>query len=282
MIVFKHIQPLQIHLAKLKEQGLTIGFVPTMGALHKGHLSIIQQSLKANDITVCSIFVNPTQFNDKADFEKYPITIESDIKQLVSTGCSILFLPSADEIYPADFDQKQNFNLGYLETILEGAYRAGHFQGVAMVVKRLLEIVQPHELFLGRKDLQQCKVLQHMVYTEKIPVQITEAPTLREASGLAMSSRNQRLTEVDKEKATAIYKSIVFIKANLLKLNIDELKRQAAQMLTDAGFDKIDYIDIIDSETLLPVTAYSSNQKITAIVAAFIGGVRLIDNMELT
>lgn len=281
MIVFKLIKPLQDHLAKLKKQGLKLGFVPTMGALHKGHISIMQQSTKANDITVCSIFVNPTQFNDKSDFEKYPVTIESDIKQLVSAGCNILFLPSADEVYPQDFDKKQHFDLGYLETILEGAYRAGHFQGVAMVVKRLLEIVQPHELFLGRKDLQQYKVLQHMVKEYRVPVKITVADTLREENGLAMSSRNQRLSDAEKEKATVIYKAMQFVKANLLKLNIDELKQRASQMILDAGFEKIDYVDIIDSETLLPVTVFSSNQKITAIIAAFIGGVRLIDNMEV-
>ncbi len=280
MIVFKKNKALQSHIKKLKDKGLKVGFVPTMGALHRGHTSIIERSVAENEITVCSIFVNPTQFNDKKDFEKYPITIEADIQKLEAAGCNILFMPSADEIYPSDFEKK-HFELGYLETILEGTHRPGHFQGVAMVVKRLLEIVQPEVLYLGKKDLQQCKVLQYMAITEKLPVAIREADTLREESGLAMSSRNQRLSETDKEKATAIYKSMVFIKENINTKTISELQTQAESMLAEAGFDNIDYVAIIDTSTLKEVINVNEHNKISVAVAAFLNGVRLIDNMEV-
>jgi pantoate--beta-alanine ligase len=249
-----------------------------MGALHQGHISLIEKSKSENDITICSIFINPTQFNNPNDFEKYPITIESDIEQLELNGCDILFMPSIDDIYPENF-QKSNFELGYLDTILEGKHRAGHFQGVCMVVKRLLEIVHCDILYLGQKDYQQCMVIKKMVLDLKIPVQIKISPTIREENGLAMSSRNKRLNEGEKESAMAIFEVLCFLKENIFERKIDDLKEKSIEKLTAKGFD-VDYIEITD-KILRRIKTAEKKETIVALIAATIGEVRLIDNMIL-
>ena len=197
MVLLKNATDLYNYLDSQRKNHISIGFVPTMGALHEGHLSLLAKSKKENSITVCSIFINPTQFNDPLDFEKYPVTIEQDIQKLDSIDCDILFLPSVDEIYPDGLNYNIHFALGELETIWEGKYRPGHFQGVCLVVKRLLEIVQPDMLFLGQKDFQQCKVIAKLIeilnFEKKIALII--CPTMREPDGLAMSSRNMRLSD---------------------------------------------------------------------------------------
>ena len=200
-----------------RKQGKKYGFVPTMGALHAGHISLINDSKKASDLTVCSIFVNPTQFNDPKDFEKYPITIEKDIAMLEAAGCDILFLPEVAEMYPGGTSTSIHYELGYLETILEGHYRPGHFQGVCMIVHRLLDIVKPDNLYIGQKDYQQSMVIKKLIELTgmKELVDLNISPTLREAGGLAMSSRNMRLTEQERVKATAIYKTLHLIKEQL-------------------------------------------------------------------
>jgi len=279
MILFKRPDDLIDFIQKKRNSFLKIGFVPTMGALHQGHISLIEKSKSENDITICSIFINPTQFNNPNDFEKYPVTIETDIEQLELNGCDILFMPSVDDIYPKNF-QKSNFELGYLDTILEGKHRAGHFQGVCMVVKRLLEIVHCDILYLGQKDYQQCMVIKKMVMDLKIPVQIKISPTIREENGLAMSSRNKRLNDSEKNAALVIYEVLCFLKENIFENEIDYLKEKSIEKLTANGFD-VDYVEITD-EILKPIKKAEKKETIVALIAATIGEVRLIDNMILS
>jgi pantoate--beta-alanine ligase len=278
MIIFKRPDDLINFIQKKRKSLLKIGYVPTMGALHQGHISLIANSKSENDLTICSIFINPTQFNNPNDFEKYPVTIEADIEQLELNGCDILFMPSVNDIYPENF-QKSNFELGYLDTILEGKHRAGHFQGVCMVVKRLLEIVHCDILYLGQKDYQQCMVIKKMVTDLNIPVEIKISPTIREENGLAMSSRNKRLNDDEKEAALVIFEVLFFLKENIFVREIDDLIEKSIKKLTAKGFD-IDYIEITD-EILNPIKNAEKKDTIVALIAASIGDVRLIDNMML-
>ncbi len=281
MILFKTIEALQTHLHKQKNKGYTTGFVPTMGALHHGHLSLIGMSKAKCDITICSIFVNPTQFNDSKDFDKYPITIENDIRLLEQAQCDILFLPSANEIYPQGTTLTSTYDLGFLETILEGKFRPNHFQGVCQVVHTLLDIVAPNKLFLGQKDYQQCMVIQQLIALTGIKTQLIIGATLRETSGLAMSSRNMRLTEEDKKKAEIIYQSLQYINKNINKKGQDELIATVTNSLYNNGFEIVDYVAICDANTLALVTNIDTNTPKVVLIAAFLNGVRLIDNMLL-
>ncbi|HRI21658.1 MAG TPA: pantoate--beta-alanine ligase [Panacibacter sp.] len=258
-----------------------MGFVPTMGALHSGHLSLINKSRTGGNITVSSIFVNPTQFNDKKDYDKYPVTIENDILLLNKVHTDILFLPSVTEIYPNGLTPAKEYNLGYLEKILEGFYRPGHFQGVCRVVHRLLEIIQPDDLYMGQKDYQQCLVVQKLIDTYQLQTRLHIIATEREDNGLAMSSRNLRLSGPAKEKATAIYKTLNFIKQHISTLSLNELKETAASMIINGGFQKLDYVEICDAKTLMPVKEFNDKTKFVALAAAFIDDVRLIDNLLL-
>ena len=282
MVLFKKATDLRKWLDAQLKKGSSIGFVPTMGALHTGHISLVEMSKKGNPITVSSIFVNPTQFNDPRDFEKYPITIEKDIAMLEAAGCDVLFLPSVKEMYPDGMKPAMHYNLGYLETILEGKFRPGHFQGVCMVVNRLLEIVQPNNLYLGQKDYQQCmvitKLIELMNQQHKITVNI--CPTLREAYGLAMSSRNMRLKENERKTAATIYQSLSFIKENLPRMGIADLKSHAEAMLEKAGF-RVDYVEIAEAKNLTAIDQWNGKEKLVSVIAAFLNEVRLIDNMLL-
>jgi len=279
MIIFKHAQSLAKHILTLHEKGQTIGFVPTMGALHNGHLSLINQSRTTCSSTVCSIFINPTQFNDPKDFEKYPVTIENDILLLERAGTDILFLPSVAEIYPAGLTSPIHYELGYLENILEGFYRPGHFQGVCQVVHTLLKIVVPDYIFLGQKDYQQCMVIQKLISLFSLPVILKPGDTLREADGLAMSSRNLRLSPASRQKAVAVYQALNYIKMHIKTTDIQQLKQDAIQIIEQAGFNKIDYVEICDAATLLPVEEAGNGKPLVVLAAAFLDGVRLIDNI---
>jgi pantoate--beta-alanine ligase len=282
MILFKKTTDLHQWLANQRKKGLQIGFAPTMGALHRGHISLLQHSKKENDITVSSIFVNPTQFNDPKDFEKYPITLEADICMLEEAGCDALLLPSVEEMYPNGLQPAMHYPLGFLETVFDGKFRPGHFQGVCMVVHRLLEIVEPHHLYLGQKDYQQCMVITKLTELIKMDskIKVKVCPTLREADGLAMSSRNMRLTAEERKMAPVIFQSLTFIKENLVKGDTTQLLEKAKTTLTKAGF-KIDYLDIVDSKTLASVDHWNGEQKLTVLVAAFLNQIRLIDNTQL-
>jgi len=282
MILFKKAGALQIWLDKQREKSLKLGFVPTMGALHNGHISLINASKKVNHITVCSIFVNPTQFNNAADFDKYPITIKQDILQLEKAGCDVLFLPSVEEIYPNGLTIEKKYDLGNLEKILEGAFRPGHYQGVCMVVDRLLKIVLPDNLYLGQKDFQQCMVITKLIELIglKEKVAITICSTLREKDGLAMSSRNMRLNENERRNAPAIFQTLSFIKSNVDKISPSFLRKQAVDMLEEVGF-KVDYVEIADSATLKTIEDWTDSKKTIALIAAYDNEIRLIDNMFL-
>ena len=280
MILIKKTAHLAAMLSGNRNLQHTVGFVPTMGALHAGHLSLLAASKQANQLTLASIFVNPAQFNDQKDFEKYPVTIEKDIEMLVAAGCDALFLPSVQEMYPQGWEQPQHYALGYLETLLEGKYRPGHFQGVCRVMNRLLDLVQPDNLYMGQKDYQQCMVVSRLLSIMDATAQLHTCPTLREADGLAMSSRNTRLTTGERKNAVAIYNTLMFIKNNILAGDTAALITSSENMLAQNNF-RIDYVAIADAQTLEPVTRWDGIQQIVALIAAFQNEVRLIDNMLL-
>lgn len=281
MILFKTIVELEKYLIKERTANKSIGFVPTMGALHPGHISLIKTAQEQSQLVVCSIFVNPTQFNDLADYQQYPITIEKDIYMLEQAGCDVLLLPSVQEMYP-DETHKKHYELGSLEQLLEGKYRPGHFQGVCQVVNRLLEIVKPTLLFLGRKDYQQCMVIEKLIKLTDSYTRLFIVPTMRETSGLAMSSRNLRLSEIDKDKAKAIFTTLNWIKEHLSPGSVGILIKEAESRLMDAGFERIDYISIAHAKTLEPIEIWDGATPLVALAAAFLSGVRLIDNIPLT
>lgn len=281
MIVLTKANALREHLAAARDNGDTVGFVPTMGALHRGHISLIQASKAATSQTVCSIFVNPAQFNDPNDYKKYPITIEKDMEMLTEQGTDILFLPEVDEVYPDGFKNLEQYGLGYLETVFEGRYRPGHFQGVCQVMERLLRMVQPDDLFMGQKDYQQCMVVKRLLELIEMQTNFHVCATVREADGLAMSSRNMRLNEAARQKAVTIYQALKQTKEQLKPGDISGLTDRAVQMLTSRGF-KVDYFGIADANTLEPLTHWQPPRQVVAVAAAFLDDVRLIDNMLLT
>jgi len=257
--------------------GKTIGFVPTMGALHDGHLSLIAQSKKENDLTLCSIFVNPAQFNDWNDYLKYPVTLESDILKLTGVNCDVLYLPSMDEMYPEGNPQLKKFDLGEWENILEGADRPGHFQGVVNVVDRLLNKIQPDKMYLGQKDYQQVMILKKLLQIENRKLKIVMCPIVREADGLAMSSRNVRLNAEDRQNATGIHRILLFVKEKYKNNSIDSLENIATESLNKIPNAKVAYFNILDAEKLQPVNA--DTKKTIALTAVVISGTRLLDNM---
>ena len=277
MIIFKKRIDISNYIVNHKKTSGKIGFIPTMGALHKGHISLIEASKKTDTLTICSIFVNPTQFNNKADFEKYPVTIEKDIDLLEKAGCNVLFLPSVEEIYPADSSTTLPYELGFIETVLDAKYRPGHFQGVCNVVQRLLDIVQPNTIYLGQKDYQQCMVIKKLTELIQSPTQIIICPTLRESDGLAMSSRNMRLTSVERMKAVKISEVLLFIKQEIKPGNLQDLKQRCINYLTNEGYN-VDYVEIADATNLTLLQNWDGKTKLVALVAAFLNEVRLIDN----
>lgn len=282
MILFKKTNDLIKHLDNQRILGKKIGFVPTMGALHEGHLSLVRLSKAATNLTICSIFVNPTQFNDPADFEKYPITTDKDIALLLTAGCDLLFLPAVSEMYPEGIMGKPEYDLGDMETLLEGKFRPGHFQGVCQVVHQLLAQVNPHDLFLGQKDYQQCMVIDRLMQQTgfKETVKLHICPTLRETDGLAMSSRNRRLNDSDRKKAASIFRTLSYLKQQLHTGSLDALLQTASDQLEQEGF-RTDYLVVADAASLQPVSTWDGSQKLVALVATFLGGVRLIDNLPL-
>ncbi len=278
MVIFKKKKDLEDFLQKRRKNGATIGFVPTMGALHKGHISLINTSKFKNTLTVCSIFVNPTQFNNSTDFEKYPNTLEIDINLLEQNECDVLFLPSTVEIYPAGVLHLPQYKLGFLETILEGKYRPGHFQGVCQIVHLLLLAVQPTTLYIGQKDFQQCLVIKKLIEITQQKVDVIICETLRESDGLAMSSRNMRLNDGERIKAVKIYEVLSEIKKNIKPGNLLNLKEQLNKILSAHGFS-VDYVEIVSTDTFEILENWDGKQKIVALVAAYINQIRLIDNM---
>lgn len=280
MIIVKEAKTLDRYILQEKAKGSVIGFVPTMGALHRGHLALIERSRQHAGFTVCSIFVNPTQFNNAGDFRRYPNVIEKDIALLAEAGTDMLYLPSVEEIYPGGTDGLEQYELGYLETVLEGQYRPGHFQGVCLVMQRLLSMVRPHRLLMGLKDYQQCMVVKRLLQLMRSDIEFIACPTIREPDGLAMSSRNMRLSPEDRKKAPAIYRALDYIKKELRAGELTGLKAKAGQQLTEAGF-KVDYTEIAHAETLQIMDSWNGKDPLVALVAAFLNEVRLIDNMVI-
>jgi pantoate--beta-alanine ligase len=278
MIIHQRAEKLHNHLQEQREKGLTIGFVPTMGALHEGHISLIREAIAQSDSVVCSIFVNPTQFNDPKDFAKYPTTLGSDLDLLYRAGVAAVFVPTVEDIYPHGTTVENSFNLGGLDKRIEGKFRPGHFQGVCQVVFRLLDIVRPHSLFMGQKDYQQCMVIRKMLEVKNITTNLVICRTIREISGLAMSSRNMRLSEPQKAQAALIYKVLSDIQENINSGRFEWLKSRAIQVLTEGGF-KVDYIEIVNAVDLRDVEDGDMESPLVALAAAFLGEVRLIDNL---
>ncbi len=256
-----------------------VGFVPTMGALHDGHLSLISASKAKTDITVCSIFVNPTQFNDKKDFDKYPIQLDRDLEMLLAANCDVVFVPSVEEVYPSGILEKTDVDLGFIGKTLDAAHRPGHFEGVLQVVKRLLDIVQPDYLFLGQKDYQQCMVISKLVKHYQLPVKVEICDTLREKDGLAMSSRNVRLSANERAISVKLSQAIFYIKENIAEQPITSLIQTQKDILAKDGLIDVEYLIVVNGETLEPIESYQKDIPLTALIAAKIGQVRLIDNV---
>ena len=280
MIQFKRSVDLQHWLTEQRKKGKKTGFVPTMGALHGGHIRLIETSQSLADITVCSIFVNPLQFNDPVDFKKYPVSTEKDIEMLARAGTDVVFRPAVQEIYPHGETGLETYDLGELETILEGRFRPGHFQGVCQVMSRLLKLIKPDHLFMGQKDYQQCLVVKRLIGLLGLRVQFHIVPTVRESDGLAQSSRNSRLDPDQRKNAIAISQTLRFIGEKLHTSELETVLKQALDKLDKAHF-KTDYIEIARASDLHPILTWNSKEKAVALIAAFQGEVRLIDNILL-
>lgn len=278
MQLFERKVALSKFIEKAKFDGKSIGFVPTMGALHAGHLALVTEAKKQCDSVVVSIFVNPIQFNNAEDLKKYPRTFESDREMLKEVGCNAVFLPSVEEMYPEE-EIEESYDFGHLETVMEGAARPGHFNGVAIVVKRLFDLVQPDKAFFGKKDFQQLAIIKALVKQMNSPIQIVGMNTVREKDGLAMSSRNRRLSTADREKAVELSQALNYIKQNKNKYNPAHLEEQAINKLT--GNFKVEYVQIVDGYNLQPISDWSQSNYPVVCAAAFLGDVRLIDNLEL-
>lgn len=280
MLLFKGVKDLQNFIETEKKTGKTVGFVPTMGALHNGHMSLMSKAIAENDLLVCSIFVNPTQFNEKEDLDKYPRTIESDIAMLTEIGCHVLFFPSVEEIYPKDLETP-NFDFGNLDKPMEGAFRPGHFDGVAQVVYRLLDIVKPTNLYMGQKDYQQWAIIRSMLQQLNSSIKLVRCPIAREKDGLAMSSRNVRLPKDARTIAPNIYKVLEEAKQNMEHFSISEVKKKAIAALNAIPEFQLDYFEIADGNTLEIVHEKEHSSIIVACTAVFLANVRLIDNVVL-
>jgi pantoate--beta-alanine ligase len=280
MIIYHNPADLSAYLRRQTGKGLRIGFVPTMGALHEGHLTLVSRSKASSDLTVASIFVNPTQFNDPRDFDKYPKTTDADILKLTGADCDVLFLPDVASLYPNGTADLQDYDLGYLEQILEGKYRPGHFQGVCQVVDRLLTVVEPHDLYMGRKDYQQCMVIRRLLELTDRKTALVICDTIREPGGLAMSSRNMRLDPAQRQAAMTIYQVLSQIRDSIAAGPLHILKSRGKASLERAGF-RVDYLDICRASDLLPQDHWDGQTPLVALVAAFLGEVRLIDNLQV-
>ncbi len=265
-------------LGPIKLEQQRIALVPTMGALHKGHVSLVKMAQQQAEVVVCSIFVNPTQFTDPKDLEKYPRPFEHDMKMLEEAGCHVVFMPSVTEMYPTP--EEWHIDLGPAEFLLEGEFRKGHYQGVTQIVKKLFDAVSPDVAFFGQKDFQQVLMIKNMVAWFKLPVQIVSCPIIREDDGLAMSSRNIHLTASDRENALVLSRALNYVKDNFSALSIPELIENAKALINATPGVALDYFSIANGKTLLPEED-KSHQDIVVLVAAKVGETRLIDNMIL-
>jgi pantoate--beta-alanine ligase len=268
-------------LNSIKTPNSTIGFVPTMGALHQGHLSLMQQSLAENNNTVVSIFVNPTQFNNPEDLKKYPRTLEADTQKISGLNANIIvYAPTADDIYEGKI-VSQDFDFDGLENQMEGKFRPGHFNGVGTIVKRLFEIVSPTNAYFGEKDFQQLQIVKKMVSKNHLDVNIIGCNIYREANGLAMSSRNERLSISEREKASIIYQTLIEAKEKFKTQNCIEVKKWVTEVFDSNPIFDLEYFEIADEETLIPCNEKSKDKNYRAFIAVFVNNIRLIDTISL-
>jgi len=277
MKVLQKISEIKDFQSESQYNGKVIGFVPTMGALHKGHISLVDQCVKECNVTIVSIFVNPLQFNNKDDFAKYPVTIESDLKMLEYSGCDIVFVPDVKEMYPDD--KQVHYDLGEIETVMEGKFRPGHYQGVARVVHILFDIVKPDKAYFGAKDYQQIMVIKRMTEITGIKSEIIICPTVREQDGLAMSSRNMRLTPLERKSAPAIYHALSQMPCIIRERGVSNGNYWFENYVNNIPFLKCEYIEVTDSETLMPVAVATKDKTLSVFVSVYCGNIRLIDNI---
>ncbi len=282
MYIFKTVNDLQNFIALKRNEGKQIGFVPTMGALHQGHLSLLKVANQQTQISVCSIFVNPKQFDEAEDFDKYPRTTTQDIQLLEENNCTVLFLPTVAEVFPPAIEQDLvQYDFGYLAKPMEGAYRKGHFDGMAKVVKRLLDIVLPDKLFMGQKDYQQFTIVRRLIEITNLQTQLVVCPILREADGLAMSSRNVRLLTDERIRAAEISQTLKWLKLQRNQLTLNDAITKAKTKLNTITGMSLEYLEVVNGRTLTPITNWTNTDAIVACVAVRLGAVRLIDNMIL-
>jgi len=278
MEIFKHIAPLKAFLQRKKQQGKSIGLVPTMGALHSGHLSLIKASKAQNDVTVCSIFVNPTQFNNPGDLTKYPRTLDKDIAALEKVECDVIFSPEVSEMYPEPTSIK--FDFGQLDKVMEGQFRPGHFSGVALVVSKFFNIVEPDHAYFGQKDWQQFAIIRQMVDELNFNLVLHSEPTSRESDGLAMSSRNLRLSAEQRTHATVFHQALLTAKHELIKgTAIETVKKKVKEIVEKKPDVKLEYIEVADSKNLNLLENVTASDQPILCIAGYVGEVRLIDNM---
>ncbi len=279
MKVLKSKKTLIDYVERQREMGKKIGFAPTMGALHEGHLSLYKAAKKENDEVISSIFVNPTQFNNPDDFQKYPKTLEKDLELLEKAGVDAVYVPNVEEMYPDGLNSKK-YDFDGLENEMEGKYRPGHFDGVGTIVEELFRQVQPHNAYFGEKDYQQLAIIKKMVEKTKLPVKIHGVPTLREEDGLAMSSRNVRLTETQRKEATIIYETLTKVKEWFKVISLEEIKQKVTDIFRNSNFE-LEYFVIADEKTLKETDFFYKDKNYRAFIVAYAGDVRLIDNMHL-
>ncbi|MBA7553255.1 Pantothenate synthetase [subsurface metagenome] len=277
MQIIKHTGRLKLVLSRYRKQGATIGFIPTMGALHPGHLSLIKQSVITDDITVSSIYVNPTQFDDKSDLKNYPRNFKSDYALLKSEECTIVFSPDNKEMYPRPDNRR--FNFGRMGDVMEGKMRPGHFNGVAQIVTKLFDAVQPHRAYFGKKDFQQLAIIQKLV--NDYDIEIVACPIIREKDRLAMSSRNSLLSDQERNDAPAIYRTLLLVKEKFRNRNVKEAEKFVEERINKYTSLKLEYFQIVNSITLDPVDEIASTIPLTACIAVYAGSVRLIDNIDI-
>jgi len=280
MQIFNEISSLKAFLAGQKKIGKSVGFVPTMGALHDGHLALVNESISSNDVTVSSIFVNPTQFNNPDDLRLYPRPLGLDVEKLEKVGCTVLFVPADGEMYPAK--PAVSISVPSLDQRLEGAFRPGHFNGVALVVSKLLHIVEPDNAYFGQKDWQQFVIIRQLVEDLNFPVRLHAVPTFREPDGLALSSRNARLSRIERQKSPILFATLIGAKAMLENREpIEKVARWANEQFAGIAGVKLEYFEIVDSTTLEPISSIESSKSPIICTAAYVGEIRLIDNMFL-
>ena len=278
MKIIHTIKDLQTELSELKAQGKKVGLVPTMGALHAGHASLVKRSVNENDVTVVSVFVNPTQFNDKNDLVKYPRTLDADCKLLESCGVTFVFAPSVEEIYP-ELDTRR-FSYAPLDTVMEGAFRPGHFNGVCQIVSKLFDIVKPHCAYFGEKDFQQLAIIREMVRQMKFDLEIVGCPIVREEDGLALSSRNARLSAEERENALNISRTLFKSRTFATTHSVSETQKMVEDAIAAAPGLRLEYFEIVDGNTLQKVGDWNDTSYVVGCITVFCGEVRLIDNIK--